>query len=118
MWIKPLAERPIIPTSRKETLLRKVFGGIEEIYKINIRLLRALQERQNQHSIIYQIGDILLDFVIEFEPYISYGSKQYEAKFALENERFINPNFDAFVEASFFFFFFFFFFCINENAFY
>ncbi|KAG2191911.1 hypothetical protein INT46_006793 [Mucor plumbeus] len=96
MWIKPLAERPIIPTSRKETLLRKVFGGIEEIYKINIRLLRALQERQNQHSIIYQIGDILLDFVIEFEPYISYGSKQYEAKFALENERFINPNFDAF----------------------
>ncbi|OAD05857.1 hypothetical protein MUCCIDRAFT_138902 [Mucor lusitanicus CBS 277.49] len=100
MWIKPLTERPIIPASRKETLLRKVFGGIEEIYKINIRLLQALQERQSQHSIIHQVGDILLDFVIEFEPYISYGSKQYEAKFALENERFINPNFDAFVEAT------------------
>ncbi|EPB84136.1 hypothetical protein HMPREF1544_09124 [Mucor circinelloides 1006PhL] len=100
MWIKPLTERPIIPASRKETLLRKVFGGIEEIYKINIRLLRALQERQSQHSIIHQVGDILLDFVVEFEPYIYYGSKQYEAKFALENERFINPNFDAFVEAT------------------
>lgn len=100
MWIKPLTERPIIPASRKEALLRKVFGGIEDIYKVNIRLLRALQERQSQHSIIHQVGDILLDLVIEFEPYISYGSKQYEAKFALENERFINPNFDAFVEAT------------------
>ncbi|KAK4511309.1 uncharacterized protein ATC70_012524 [Mucor velutinosus] len=100
MWIKPLTERPIIPASRKETLLRKVFGGIEDIYRINIQLLRALQERQSQHSIIHQVGDILLDFVIDFEPYISYGLKQYEAKFALENERFINPNFDAFVEAT------------------
>ncbi|CEP18798.1 hypothetical protein [Parasitella parasitica] len=100
MWAKPLTERPIIPTSRRETLLRKVFGDIDKIYMINSRFLQALQERQNQHCIISQIGDILLQFVIEFEPYISYGSKQYEAKFALENERFINPNFDAFVEAT------------------
>ncbi|KAI8642651.1 hypothetical protein BD408DRAFT_386991 [Parasitella parasitica] len=100
MWIRPLAERPIIPASRKETFLGKVFGNIDEIYMINFRFLQALQERQSQHCIISQIGDILLQFVVEFEPYISYGSKQYEAKFALENERFINPNFNAFVEAT------------------
>lgn len=100
MWIKPLTERPIIPNSRKDTFLRKVFGHIESIYTLNIRLLQALQERQKQHAIIYQIGDVLLDFVTDFEPYIKYGSKQYEAKFALENERFINPNFDAFVIAT------------------
>jgi hypothetical protein len=98
MWIKPLSERPIIPTSRREAFIRKVFGNIQDIYMINIRLLRALQTRQDQHPIIYQIGDILLNFIIDFEPYIKYGSKQYEAKFALENERFINPNFNAFVE--------------------
>lgn len=98
MWIKPLSERPIIPTSRRENFIRKVFGGIQDIYMINIRLLRSLQSRQNQHPVIYQIGDILLNFVIDFEPYITYGSKQYEAKFALQNERYINSNFNAFVE--------------------
>lgn len=97
MWIKPLTERPIIPTSRRETFIRKVFGGIDAIHLLNMRLLHALKIRQKQHTIIYQIGDVLLNFVTDFEPYIKYGSKQYEAKFALENERYINPNFDAFV---------------------
>lgn len=100
MWIKPLTERPIIPTSRRESFIRKVFGGIESVYKINIQLLQALQTRQNEHAIIYQVGDILLNYVTDFEPYIKYGSKQYEAKFALENERYINSNFDAFVNAT------------------
>ncbi|GAA5799436.1 hypothetical protein HPULCUR_004851 [Helicostylum pulchrum] len=100
MWIKPLTERPIIPSSRREGFIRKVFGNIENIHLINIRLLRALQARQSQHTIIYQIGDVLLNFVTDFEPYIKYGSKQYEAKFALENERYINSNFDAFVNAT------------------
>lgn len=97
MWIKPLTERPIIPISRRETFIKKVFGNIESIHLLNIRLLHALQARQSQHRVIYQIGDILLNFVTDFEPYIKYGSKQYEAKFALENERYTNPNFDAFV---------------------
>ncbi|RCI05119.1 RHO1 GDP-GTP exchange protein 2, partial [Rhizopus stolonifer] len=97
MWIRPLTERPIIPASRKESFVRKVFGNVEDIYRINSRLLHALQLRQSQQAVVHRIGDILLEYVIEFEPYISYGSKQYEAKFALENERYINPNFDAFV---------------------
>ncbi|KAI9480525.1 MAG: hypothetical protein EXX96DRAFT_501510 [Benjaminiella poitrasii] len=100
MWIKPLTERPIIPISRRESFIQKAFGHIENIYNVNIRLLRALQTRQNEHAIIDQIGDILTSFVIDFEPYIHYGSKQYEAKFALENERYINSNFNAFVETT------------------
>ncbi|KAG2200207.1 hypothetical protein INT47_009845, partial [Mucor saturninus] len=100
MWIKPLTERPIIPTSRRESLVRKIFGNIETIYQLNIRFLQALKARQKQHKVIYQIGDVLLDFVTDFEPYIKYGSKQYEAKAALENERHINSNFDAFVIAT------------------
>lgn len=98
MWIYPLSDRPIIPISRRESFIKKVFRNVQDIYKVNIRLLRALEMRQGQHPIIHQIGDILLNFVIDFEPYIMYGSKQYEAKFALENERYINSNFDAFVE--------------------
>lgn len=100
MWIKPLTERPIIPASRRESLVRKIFGNIETIYQLNIRFLQALKARQSQNKVIYQIGDVLLDFVTDFEPYIKYGSKQYEAKSALENERHINLNFDAFVIAT------------------
>ncbi|KAI7906587.1 uncharacterized protein BX663DRAFT_497013 [Cokeromyces recurvatus] len=98
MWIKPLTERPILPTSRREQFIQKVFGYIDDIYQVNIEMLRALQLRQNQHAIINQIGDVLINFVINFEPYIHYGSKQYEAKYVLENERYSNSNFNAFVE--------------------
>lgn len=98
MWIKPLKERPIIPTARKEIFIQKVFRNIASIYEINTRLLHALKARQNENPVIYQVGDILLDFVIDFEPYIDYGSKQHEAKYTLENERFINANFEAFVQ--------------------
>ncbi|CAO3681691.1 unnamed protein product [Rhizopus microsporus] len=100
MWIKPLKERPIIPTARKEIFIQKVFRNIASIYEINTRLLHALKARQSENPIIYQVGDILLDFVIDFEPYIDYGSKQHEAKYTLENERFINANFEAFVQTT------------------
>ncbi|KAG1141973.1 hypothetical protein G6F37_006144 [Rhizopus arrhizus] len=96
VWIKPLRERPIIPTSRRESFIHKVFRNIASIYEINIRLLNALKSRQDENPIIYQIGDILLDFVIDFEPYIAYGSKQHEARFTLESEKYINSNFEAF----------------------
>ncbi|KAI8970021.1 hypothetical protein BDF20DRAFT_826085 [Mycotypha africana] len=98
MWIKPLSEQMVIPMSRRAPFIQKVFGGLNEIHNVNLQLLNALQIRQSQHAIIPQIGDILLDFVVNFEPYISYGTKQYEAKFVLENERYINPHFNAFVE--------------------
>jgi hypothetical protein len=63
-------------------------------------MLQALQARQKENPIVHQIGDILLAYVSDFEPYIKYGSKQYEAKFALENELFINSNFSDFVEVT------------------
>lgn len=100
MWIVPLKEQAIIPTSRRESLVNKIFRNITDLCQINTDLLSALKARQDENPIIYQIGDILLNHVSQFEPYIHYGSKQHEAKFTFENEKYLNSNFEAFVHTT------------------
>jgi hypothetical protein len=100
MWIKPLLSKPIIPQDQRQEFVKKVFGGISSIHSINKKLLVELLKRQKEHPVVYEIGDVLLKFVQKFLPYISYGSKQYEAKFVLENEMFTNSNFDLFVRVN------------------
>ncbi|KAI9282533.1 hypothetical protein BY458DRAFT_428538 [Sporodiniella umbellata] len=100
MWIEPLKTSTILPTSKRESLVKKIFRNISTLIKINSQLLKALKTRQKVSPVIDQIGDVLLDHVGQFEPYIHYGSKQHEAKFILENEIHANPAFDAFVQST------------------
>ncbi|KAI8098883.1 uncharacterized protein BX664DRAFT_254586 [Halteromyces radiatus] len=97
MWIRPLTETEIIPESRRAIFLDSVFSNLMSIYAINVRLLTALLTRQKERLVVHAIGDIMLDFVVDFEPYIKYGARQHEAKYALEQERYNNPHFDWFI---------------------
>ncbi|CAO3653732.1 unnamed protein product [Cunninghamella echinulata] len=96
LWIRPLTETDIIPESRRSEFIDSVFSNILSIYTINARLATALIERQKKQILVDAVGDILLEFVVDFEPYIKYGARQHEAKYALEQERHTNPSFDLF----------------------
>ncbi|ORZ25372.1 hypothetical protein BCR42DRAFT_400016 [Absidia repens] len=97
MWIQPLTKTDIIHESRRPAFVDTVFSNIASIYAINVRLMTALLARQKERLAVHAIGDIMLDFVVDFEPYIKYGARQHEAKYALEYERYINPSFDWFI---------------------
>ncbi|CAG8539869.1 16968_t:CDS:10, partial [Racocetra fulgida] len=75
-----------------------VFHNIMEIYSINSKLDEALQKRQNSYAIVGQIGDILLEHVPKFNPFIEYGAHQLWGKYYFENEKNTNPAFAKFVE--------------------
>lgn len=49
---------------------------------------------------VERIGDILLDVVPQFAPFVSYGSHQLYGKFEFEKEKSANPAFQKFVDVS------------------
>lgn len=97
-WIKPLRASKIIPESRKEKLIRAVFGLILDVHAVNVKLAEALTKRQQQAPIVRQVGDIMLEHIPKFEPFIRYGAQQVYAKYEFEREKSINPEFAKFVD--------------------
>ncbi|CAG8631992.1 15715_t:CDS:2 [Gigaspora margarita] len=97
-WMLPLLSQNIIPELRREKFVDDVFYNIMEIYHINSKLGDALQKRQNSYAIVGQIGDIFLEYVPKFSPYIEYGAHQLWGKYYFENEKNDNPAFAKFVE--------------------
>ncbi|CAO3684803.1 unnamed protein product [Umbelopsis ramanniana] len=98
MWMVPLLTTEVIPSSRRMNFVQSVFSNITMIYEVNSKLLSALQRRQSEHPVVSHIGDVMLDHVVNFEPFVEYGARQYGGKMAFERERATNHEFDAFVK--------------------
>ncbi|KAI7850157.1 hypothetical protein BDC45DRAFT_519118 [Circinella umbellata] len=98
MWIQPLRKKNIIPVERKEEFIEKVFCNIMAIHEVNLRFLSALRVRQKENPMVAQIGDVVLDFVVELEPFLLYGARQHEAKYIVDTERVMNSKFATFAE--------------------
>ena len=71
---------------------------VPSIHSVSSRFAKGLTERQQKNPIVYNVGDIFLEFAPLFEPFIMYGSKQLEAKYEFENERSVNSMFSRFVD--------------------
>jgi RHO1 GDP-GTP exchange protein 1/2 len=101
-WILPLRTKASpIPGNRREKVVKNIFSNIIDhpsIHTVSSRFAKSLTDRQQKNPIVNNVGDIFLDFVPQFEPFILYGSKQLEGKFEFENERSVNPYFSKFVD--------------------
>lgn len=105
-WIIPLrstnpAAPSPIPESRKERIVKTIFSNIIDppsIHGVSSRFAESLTERQRKQPVVQCVGDIFLQYVPQFEPFITYGSNQLAGKFEFENERSLNPYFSKFVD--------------------
>lgn len=101
-WINPLRSKASpIPPQRREKVVRNIFSNIIDppsIHSVSSKLAKSLTDRQQSGHVVRNVGDIFLECVPLFEPFIQYGSKQLEAKYEFENERSSNPNFSRFVD--------------------
>ncbi|KAF8457461.1 CNH domain-containing protein [Terfezia claveryi] len=102
-WIKPLRSNnpqspSPIPEHRREIFIRMVFSNVLEVHAVNARLAEALTKRQQQSAVVNNIGDIFLEYVPMFDPFIKYGSSQLYGKYEFEKEKAANPAFAKFVE--------------------
>ncbi|KAL0059410.1 RHO1 GDP-GTP exchange protein 2 [Marasmius tenuissimus] len=98
VWIKRLQESDIIPPDRRTTFLEQVFWNVYDIIAVNTRLRDALLKRQKQYAVVEKIGDIFMDAVPHFGPFVSYGAHQLYGKYEFEKEKNSNPAFATFVE--------------------
>nr|POF22256.1 rho1 guanine nucleotide exchange factor 1 [Quercus suber] len=99
-WIKPLRtpELSPIPEHRREKFIRTVFSNCQEVHSVNARMASALTRRQQQNPVVRNIGDIFLEYVSQFQPFIKYGANQLFGKFEFEKEKSSNPAFGRFVD--------------------
>jgi len=104
-WILPLRGKingmSAIPIQRRERVVRNIFNNIIDepsIHAVSSKFARALTERQQKHPVVGAIGDIFLEYVPRFDPFIRYGAKQLEGKYEFEQEKSINKDFARFVE--------------------
>ncbi|KAI5120261.1 hypothetical protein M0805_004597 [Coniferiporia weirii] len=98
VWIAPLKKSDIIPEDRRLDFLEQVFWNIHDIIAVNNKLRDAFNKRQKSFAIVERIGDILLDVVPQFAPFVSYGSHQLYGKYEFEKEKSSNPAFQKFVD--------------------
>lgn len=102
-WIMPLRspKESSIPEARRERTVRTIFGNVVDppsIHGVSSRFADALTERQRKNPVVECIGDIFLQYVPQFEPFITYGANQLGGKFEFEKERSLNPSFSKFVD--------------------
>lgn len=99
-WMKPLrnpASSPI-PEHRREKFVRTVFSNCQDVYMVNSRLAEALTRRQQQGEVVKNVGDIFLEYVPHFAPFIKYGANQLFGKYEFEHEKRTNASFAKFVD--------------------
>ena len=108
-----LKEEDIIPQARRTDFLGQVFWNVLDIIIVNTRLRDALTKRQKSYAVVDRIGDIFLEFVPHFAPFVEYGAHQLYGKYEFEREKNTNPAFAHFVEVLILFFFFSFFFFLH-----
>ncbi|KAG1746612.1 CNH domain-containing protein [Suillus paluster] len=100
VWINGLKDSDIIPAERRADFITQVFWNIHEIIAVNTRLRDALNKRQKSYAVVERIGDILLDAVPHFGPFVSYGAHQLYGKYEFEKEKSSNTAFAQFVETT------------------
>ncbi|OQN95936.1 hypothetical protein B0A48_17774 [Cryoendolithus antarcticus] len=101
-WIKPLrspTESPI-PEHRREKFIRTVFSNCQDVHNVNSRMASALTRRQQLNPVVRNVGDIFLEYIQQFTPFIKYGSAQLYGKFEFEKEKISNPAFQRFVDVT------------------
>ncbi|PBK72403.1 CNH-domain-containing protein [Armillaria solidipes] len=101
IWIKRLQEQDdVIPAERRTAFLEQVFWNVFDIIAVNTRLRDALNKRQKSYAVVEKIGDILLEAVPHFGPFVSYGAHQLYGKYEFEKEKNANAAFAQFVETT------------------
>ena len=102
-WLKPLrssnpAHPSPIPERQREKFIRVVFSNFLDVLAVNSKLADALTRRQSEHPVVRNVGDIFLNYVPRFDPFITYGSGQLFGKYEFEQERASNAAFSRFVD--------------------
>lgn len=101
-YIMPLRNpiNNIIPERERDAFIRTVFGGVSELLRLAKSLSEALTARQQaQKPVVESIGDVILLFIGNFDPFIKYSGNKVFASFEHERQQQVNVKYARFLEA-------------------
>ncbi|CAK9440613.1 uncharacterized protein LODBEIA_P46440 [Lodderomyces beijingensis] len=101
-YIMPLINpaNNIIPENQRETFIHTVFGGVNDLLRLGKSFSEALTKRQQQQKpVIESIGDIFLEHVGDFEPFVRYSGNKVFATFEHERQQQVNMKYPRFLDA-------------------
>lgn len=101
-YIMPLRNpaNNIIPEREREAFIRTVFGGVNDLLRLAKSLSETLTSRQQlQKPVIESVGDVILQYVGGFEPFIKYSGNKVFASFEHERQQQVNLKYARFLEA-------------------
>ncbi|KAI7883435.1 Dbl homology domain-containing protein [Lichtheimia hyalospora FSU 10163] len=98
-YVIPLMTTDILSqgTERREQVVQQIFWNLADIRRVTTGFTYALSKRRKQQDLVDTIGDVMMSFVRQFDPYISYGAHQVIGKHNFELEKRRNPRFAQFV---------------------
>ena len=102
-WIRPLRSNnpsspAYLPEQKREMFIRTVFSNCMEVHAVNSKFAESLTRRQQENPVVRNVGDIFLQYIPRFEPFIEYGAHQLFGKYEFEREKTRNPGFSRFVD--------------------
>ncbi|WVN90682.1 uncharacterized protein L203_105924 [Cryptococcus depauperatus CBS 7841] len=97
-WVKPLRTTEIIDPKRRDDFVRQVFWNVHDVLAVNHPLAERLTKRQKKEPVVSRIGDLFLERVPLFEPFVAYGAHQLFGKYEFEKEKGNNLVFQKFVD--------------------
>ncbi|WWC71864.1 uncharacterized protein I206_105823 [Kwoniella pini CBS 10737] len=97
-WVKPLRTSDVIDLKRRDDFVRQVFWNVHDVLSVNQVLAEKLTKRQKKEPVVSGVGDLFLERVPLFEPFVVYGSHQLFGKYEFEKEKTANPQFQKFVD--------------------
>lgn len=97
-WVKPLRTSDVVPASRRDDFVQQVFWNFHEVLAVNHVLAERLTKRQKQQPVVQTLGDLFLERVPHFDPFVKYGAHQLFGKYEFEKEKGNNPLFQKFVD--------------------
>ena len=101
-YIMPLRNpaNNIIPEHQREIFIQTVFGGVGDLLRLGKGFSEALTKRQQQQKpVVETIGDVFLDHVGGFEPFIRYSGNKVFATFEHERQQQVNVKYARFLDA-------------------
>ncbi|KAJ2091715.1 RHO1 GDP-GTP exchange protein 2 [Coemansia sp. RSA 986] len=87
LYMKPLHNGDIVREDRRKNFITKVFKNALAILAENMELHKALEKRQKEDFICYQVGDVFLPFVQHLEAYLEYCANQPYSMHFLDAEK-------------------------------
>ncbi|WVR00332.1 hypothetical protein IAU59_007475 [Kwoniella sp. CBS 9459] len=97
-WVKPLRTQDVVAANRRDDFVRQVFWNVHDVLTVNHPLAERLTKRQKKEPVVSAIGDLFLERVPLFEPFVTYGAHQLFGKYEFEKEKGANPAFQKFVD--------------------